>query len=335
MTLDSVRELKATIASIATRQAQQAPKLLAFRDLGVAARAQSALIPSPRTYALGVKPDGKHQFKLALRIQNRALTTSPVVEYIVKQARREIEIQHIGRVNKRTARVPWYRLRQRPLLMGASIGHHRITAGTLGGFVVRPNGTRLILSNNHVLANENDAARGDVIVQAGPLDGGRTREDRVARLARFVKLTATRTNTMDAAVAVVDEGIEVDPLLLTGLGRLAGIGPSILDTSTKVAKVGRTTGLTRGKVTAFELDGLTVDFDLGTVRFNNVIEIAGTGREPFSLGGDSGSLIVDDDRRAVGLLFAGSDQGGRNGLGLTFANPIHPILDAFGVDLLT
>jgi hypothetical protein len=34
---------------------------------------------------------------------------------------------------------------------------------------------------------------------------------------------------------------------------------------------------------------------------------------PFSRGGDSGSLVVDADNKAVALLFAGGDQGGANG----------------------
>jgi hypothetical protein len=63
------------------------------------------------------------------------------------------------------------------------------------------------------------------------------------------------------------------------------------------------------------------------------IEIETTDSGPFSQGGDIGSLIVDADRRAVALLFAGSDLGGSNGLGLTFANPIREVLDALKADL--
>jgi hypothetical protein len=42
--------------------------------------------------------------------------------------------------------------------------------------------------------------------------------------------------------------------------------------------------------------------------------------------GDSGSLILGEDRPAVGLLFAGTDLGGTNGQGLTYANPIATVL---------
>jgi len=44
-------------------------------------------------------------------------------------------------------------------------------------------------------------------------------------------------------------------------------------------------------------------------------------------------LIVDEDLRAIGLLFAGGDEGGSNGKGLTFANPILTVLNKLQVDL--
>ncbi|MBZ0286642.1 MAG: S1 family peptidase [Anaerolineae bacterium] len=72
---------------------------------------------------------------------------------------------------------------------GVSIGHYKITAGTLGTIVTdRRTGEKLILSNNHVLANSNDALVGDPILQPGPADGGQNPGDMVARLERFVKL---------------------------------------------------------------------------------------------------------------------------------------------------
>jgi hypothetical protein len=89
-------------------------------------------------------------------------------------------------------------------------------------------------------------------------------------------------------------------------------------------------------VTAFELDNVIVGFpQLGNLRFDQQIEIEGEGEEAFAAGGDSGSLIVAGDQRAVALLFAASDTGGNNGKGLTYANPIRALLDALGVDLVT
>jgi hypothetical protein len=72
---------------------------------------------------------------------------------------------------------------------GVSIGHFKITAGTLGTIVTdRTTGQKLILSNNHVLANSNNASVGDAILQPGPTDGGQNPGDMVARLERFIQI---------------------------------------------------------------------------------------------------------------------------------------------------
>ena len=69
---------------------------------------------------------------------------------------------------------------------GVSIGHYKVTAGTIGAIVFdRGTGEPLILSNNHVLANSNDAIIGDAILQPGPTDHGVRPDDAVAKLHRF------------------------------------------------------------------------------------------------------------------------------------------------------
>lgn len=59
-----------------------------------------------------------------------------------------------------------------------------------------------------------------------------------------------------------------------------------------------------------------------------------TATTPSAGGGDSGSLIVDAERKTVALLFALSDLGGSNGKGLTYANPIDAVLKVLKVELL-
>ncbi len=192
-----------------------------------------------------------------------------------------------------------------------------------------------MLSNNHVLANENDAEIGDEILQPGVIDGGRRREDVVGQLAAFTKLKLSSANAADCATATIDpQELSRKGNHLDGLGRVAGLGPSFLDSGEAVAKVGRTTGLTRGRVTAFEVDNVVVSFGMGQLSFNNQIEIEGEGADPFSAGGDSGSLIVDGDLRGIALLFAGTDQGGSNGAGLTYGAPLKVVLDQLKADLL-
>jgi len=93
-----------------------------------------------------------------------------------------IEVGEIVALQTRTDR--W-----RPAPGGVSIGHYKITAGTLG-VLVRDVETNeiLILSNNHVMANSNDATQGDPILQPGPYDGGTVAGDTIANLERFVPI---------------------------------------------------------------------------------------------------------------------------------------------------
>lgn len=82
------------------------------------------------------------------------------------------------------------RARYRPVIPGGvSTGHFKVTAGTLGAIVRDKNtGERLLLSNNHVFANSNDAQLGDAILQPAAMDGGQNPADMVARLERYVRL---------------------------------------------------------------------------------------------------------------------------------------------------
>jgi hypothetical protein len=78
----------------------------------------------------------------------------------------------------------------RPVIpSGVSVGHFKVTAGTLGTIVRdKATGDLFMLSNNHVLANSNDAVLGDAILQPAAMDGGQNPADMVARLERYVKI---------------------------------------------------------------------------------------------------------------------------------------------------
>src|SRR5205823_13140049 len=155
-------------------------------------------------------------------------------------------------------------------------------------------GARVLLSNNHVLANEGRATIGDPILQPGPYDGGDANRDRIGALLEFVPMKTTG-NLVDAAVASMDQGVNIDYVTLEGLGTFNGARASELHPGDAVGKVGRTTGVTHGTVSAIELDGLAIDYDSGRLSFDRQIEIEGAGDGPFSDGGDSGSLIIDAD----------------------------------------
>lgn len=77
--------------------------------------------------------------------------------------------------------------RWRPVIpSGVSVGHPLVTAGTLGAMVRdTETGERLIVSNNHVLANSNAALVGDPVLQPAATDGGERPDDVVGTLLRF------------------------------------------------------------------------------------------------------------------------------------------------------
>lgn len=205
----------------------------------------------------------------------------------------------------------------RPASGGYSVGHINITAGTIGTCVYDQLGTPgnpsgipsryYILSNNHVLANSNNARRGDPILQPGPADGGVDPSDRIATLDRSIRITfdpptprSLHRNLVDAALAVGqfhDLKREIH-----WVGHLKGwLKRSQIDVGMDLQKTGRTTNYTTGTITVV---GAVVDVGYGgglIARFRDQIITT-----PMSAGGDSGSIVADRDNKAVGLLFAGS-----------------------------
>lgn len=331
MNIDNARGLKASLLENVTASFAAAT---AVRSLGIRSQKSDPGKDALRTIAIGISGKGK-QHQLAIRLQRRLLEDHPLLTKIRKQAKGEVDIKYVGKILKLETATNLQK-RRRPLVIGCSIGHFKITAGTLGCFVRdRSTGEVLILSNNHVLANENNAVAGDAIIQPGDVDGGKKSTDAIGSLRSFVKLKKTGTNLVDCAVASIKSGIKSNQQKLGTFGNLAGLGLEVVVAGTEVRKVGRTTGQTKGRVTAFELDNVVIEYDLGNLRFDDQIEIEGAGSKSFSDGGDSGSLIIDKDRGAVALLFAGGDQGGSNNKGLTYGNPIRAVLDALKVDLLT
>jgi hypothetical protein len=225
--------------------------------------------------------------------------------------------------------------RFRPAPGGVSIGHVNITAGTLG-CLVKKSGKLYILSNNHVLANSNDAAPGDDILQPGPYDGGQLPQDRIAVLSEFVTiefdeggstcpvgsgaavflnalaaLTGSRTrlkvarpmaseNLVDCAIAAPISESDVKNEIL-GYGAIAGTAEGSLGMAVK--KSGRTTGLTTGTIDQIDVT-VSVSYGAGkTATFVDQLLAGGN----MSQGGDSGSAVLTADNRLVGLLFAGGN----------------------------
>jgi len=191
-------------------------------------------------------------------------------------------------------------------------------SGTLGSLVKDSSNVQYILSNNHVLADTDQAAPGEDISQPGLIDNN----CRPATIVADFTVAPHLGTNVDAALAALRSG------QMDSKGTILDIGVPSSTTSnagngTLVAKSGRTTGLTCGSVQSTNTS-VKVQYQQGcnsgrkfTITYTNQVVVGGSG---FSAGGDSGSLIVTQSgKHPTALLFAGSSS-------TTIGNPIGDVL---------
>ena len=232
--------------------------------------------------------------------------------------------------------------RHRPTRSGVSVGHPNITSGTLG-CLVEKDGNHYILSNNHILAATNTAGEDDPVVQPGPQYGGSSPEDNIAMLEDYKRIDFTagipdNPNKIDAAIAKVGDRhqkIVLQEIIGVGMPRSTPFPSEIDLRGRSVEKYGARTQHTIGvvRVTDFLV---RVRYKVGDQKlvavFDDQIVISRDDSEPFSKGGDSGSLIVDSEtRKPVALLFAGGEDEGEK---MTYANPINLVLTHYKVTIV-
>jgi len=214
----------------------------------------------------------------------------------------------------------------------------------LGWYCKRGN-ELLILSNNHVLANENRGEEGDPILQPGPHDGGQKPEDVCGELfdyvpirfshyfcpwrrfftkvGRLVLREKVEPNLVD--LALCEPFVDVEKEIFTGEKPLAVRGKRDPKVGETVKKSGRTTCLTEdGEVKMTKWRGM-VRYSRGMAEFKDQILVKAKG---FSAGGDSGSAVLDEDDNFVGLLFAGSKTS-------TIANKMSNVEKVGNVEVIT
>tara|TARA_R100001244_G_scaffold25113_4_gene25632 strand:+ start:86045 stop:87139 length:1095 start_codon:yes stop_codon:yes gene_type:complete len=260
------------------------------------------------------------------KVPKSQLKPSDIIEDEIEGVKTDV----VGRVGKISAHP--YTSKERPAAPGISCGHLWVTAGTIGGVFRDREGDLVILSNNHVLAAENRGSRGHMAIQPGRYDGGGTR-DRIGLLKYFRPLINARQRTWDAAnwhriygynvedsaIAVIDNENLVEEAI-KDIGSIVAFNdnPTM---SMAVQKTGRTTGHTTGNIIGLNAT-VWVDYGIGTLKFQDQI-ITGV----MSQGGDSGSLLMDMNRNAVGLLFAGSNS-------VTIHNPIKYPRATYGLEIV-
>lgn len=235
-----------------------------------------------------------------------------------------------------------------PIQLGTSGGNVNDIAngfccsGTLGS-LVHIGATQYILSNSHVFAgdvvaggNGRVAQIGDDVNQPGLVDNNCSSANTniVADVSSLSTLYPPgSTPNVDCAIAQVRAGMVRTDGAILEVGTLSAstVAASV---GQAVKKSGRTSGLTRGTISALN----------ATVNVGYETECAGTSftktftgqiivsqrRSSFLASGDSGSLMVEDittNPRAVGLLYAGSSTS-------AVANPIGDVLSHLGASMV-
>ncbi|MEW5702189.1 MAG: hypothetical protein AB1792_08175 [Candidatus Zixiibacteriota bacterium] len=217
--------------------------------------------------------------------------------------------------------------RYRPVPIGVSTGNaNECVAGTIG-CVVYKGGQKYMLSNNHVLARENAASIGEDIYQPGRYDAKpictNKPADKVADLSDFEPIKfGGANNTMDAAIALysISDVTCATPSAYYGFPSATVVSPTV---GLAIKKVGRTTSLTSGTITAINWTG-NVGYSGGTAKFVGQFVTS----KKMSKSGDSGSLVVTSSgNNPVGLLFAGTRDG------TSICSPIGPILQRFNATI--
>ncbi len=266
-----------------------------------------------------------------------------------------VDVVEIGKVKLLDQR----KEKKRPAQPGMSLGHYKISAGTFGAVVKdKLTGEPLILSNNHILANSTDghdgrASVGDAILQPAPYDGGAD-EEKIAELLRYIPVIRSEkksdcpvalriaqmgnmvihffrpsydlcfmkqssgNNIVDAAVA---RPISMDYIHNDILDIGAPKGINVAEAGMPIMKSGRSTGLSKGMVSAVDVTLQVSLNETESAIFSNQVVA-----EMKSMGGDSGSLVMDQNKKAVGLLFAGSDK-------YTIFNQIDKVFELLSVTL--
>ncbi len=229
----------------------------------------------------------------------------------------EAEVEVVGPLEFLSGRV-------RPVESGLSVSHNLTSYGTLGAVFQRDDGSWSILGSSHVLAPPG-CNPGDPILQPGVAHGGRSTQDVIGKLDRWIPLEP-EGSVGDAATATLDVRAS---LLVQGLPLAHWCATEDIDTGLAVSKFGATTSRTSGSIKIVSLDvkmtlPLTGESYLLLDQLASADLVAGPG--------DSGALVTTrDGGGAVGLLVGSAKSPHLSRY--VIITPIETIQSYFGVEL--
>jgi hypothetical protein len=211
---------------------------------------------------------------------------------------------------------------QEVIIGGISGANANLTgqSGTIGYFCTRrsklPRRKEIhLLSNSHVFADLRKAKvdGGDLIMQPSPGEPASNRP--IGALINFAALKFDQDikdpNHIDAAIAKLWEPDRHKPVIPL-IGAVKGyVAKRDVEIGEAARKFGRTTGYTEGSIFSIYLDiWIRYDRTGQSAFFQNqfLIEPATPKFTKFVAKGDSGSLVVDAEQHAIGLIFAGMSE---------------------------
>ena len=232
-------------------------------------------------------------------------------------------------------------------------------SGTIGFFckkrsVIHRKSATYLLSNTHVFADlrNPEIDEHDLIVQPSP--GEPKKSDPIGELTGYSDLKLDNDiddpNTTDAAIAKLWRNQEYQ-MLVPMIGGIKGYAKKEdVEVGEFARKFGRTTGFTAGNVFSIYLD-IWIKYDrTGQKAFfkDQILIEPNNDFEKFVDKGDSGSLVVDGENYASGLIFAGASgklqtedalseesvQVDAKVDGYGVANPISDVLNELKVDFI-
>lgn len=171
-----------------------------------------------------------------------------------------------------------------------------------------------LLSNSHVLADLKRVKKDETDFIHHPSLGENNRSQAIAELSNFVPIKFNNDidepNFVDAAIAKVFQNTQKIFKDIPFIGAIKGvIAKEKIELRTFCRKFGRTTGYTQGQIFSIHFSiwvrySATGQESFFTEQF--LIVPQNVQKKDFVNGGDSGSLVVDFQENALGLIFAGA-----------------------------
>ncbi|MCD9186277.1 MAG: hypothetical protein LUM44_07575 [Pyrinomonadaceae bacterium] len=170
-----------------------------------------------------------------------------------------------------------------------------------------------LLSNSHVFVDLTKEGKDDSDLILHPSPGDPAASKAVAELYDYAPIIfggdVEKPNFVDAAIAKLFRG-QTHSKEIARIGKVEDyLSKEQVELRSNCQKVGRTTGLTRGRIFSIHLS-IWVKYSAKGKEafFKDQFLIIPTDNSSFVRGGDSGSLVVNDANKAVGLIFAGASE---------------------------